>query len=315
MSVFLPLEHAVLSRVVARPRAHGGLRALQPRGLAGRGGRLARGGAARAGVAARGASAPRARCRRCSCSTRCSAVATALVYRGLPRALEPDARKPPAPLTRIEGTRLHARRALQPRRVRRRLRRAVDGRAVALPAPRPVAGRRRARSSSGPSVLSAVSFLVAVRIAERIGLVNTMVFTHIPANLCLIAIPFVDSLAVVIALLLVRSAPLADGRADAQLLRDGDRAARGAAGGGEHHLGAAQPRLGGEPLHRGLAARRLALRLAARRRGRDQDRLRPGAPRDVPQGPAARGGLVAFLDEHGADDEAGDAEGDVRRAT
>ena len=55
-------------------------------------------------------------------------------------------------------------------------------------------------------ILSAVSFLVAVRIAKRIGLVNTMVFTHLPANLCLVAIPFVGDLTVVVALLLVRSA-------------------------------------------------------------------------------------------------------------
>jgi MFS family permease len=54
------------------------------------------------------------------------------------------------------------------------------------------------------SVLSAVSFLIAVRVAERVGLVNTMVFTHLPANACLLAIPFVDSLGVVAALLLVR---------------------------------------------------------------------------------------------------------------
>ena len=39
-------------------------------------------------------------------------------------------------------------------------------------------------------VMSAVSYLVAVRIAKSIGLVNTMVFTHLPANLCLVAIPF-----------------------------------------------------------------------------------------------------------------------------
>jgi len=45
-----------------------------------------------------------------------------------------------------------------------------------------------------------------VRIAERIGLVNTMVFTHIPANLCLVAVPFVDSLGIVMALLFIRSA-------------------------------------------------------------------------------------------------------------
>ena len=55
-------------------------------------------------------------------------------------------------------------------------------------------------------VLSALSYLVAVRIASRIGLVNTMVFTHIPANVCLVLVPFMPSLAPVIVLLLVRSA-------------------------------------------------------------------------------------------------------------
>ena len=55
-------------------------------------------------------------------------------------------------------------------------------------------------------VFSAFSYLVAVRIAKRIGLVNTMVFTHLPANLMLVAIPFVPQLGWVIALLLARSA-------------------------------------------------------------------------------------------------------------
>jgi MFS family permease len=55
-------------------------------------------------------------------------------------------------------------------------------------------------------VLTALSYLVAVRIANRIGLVNTMVFTHIPSSLCLIAIPFMSELHYVIALLFVRSA-------------------------------------------------------------------------------------------------------------
>jgi MFS family permease len=45
----------------------------------------------------------------------------------------------------------------------------------------------------------------AVPLANRIGLVRTMVFTHLPSNLCLVAIPFVPSLSVVIALLIVRS--------------------------------------------------------------------------------------------------------------
>jgi MFS family permease len=55
-------------------------------------------------------------------------------------------------------------------------------------------------------VLSALSYLVAVRIAGRIGLVNTMVFTHIPSSLCVMLVPFVPQLGVVLALLLVRAA-------------------------------------------------------------------------------------------------------------
>jgi len=56
------------------------------------------------------------------------------------------------------------------------------------------------------SILNAFSYLVAVRIAKRVGLVNTMVFTHIPSNLCLIIAAFVPSLPVVLAFLLIRAA-------------------------------------------------------------------------------------------------------------
>ena len=55
------------------------------------------------------------------------------------------------------------------------------------------------------NLLTAASYLAAVPIARRFGLVNTMVFTHLPSNLCLIAMPFVPSLSAVIALLMVRS--------------------------------------------------------------------------------------------------------------
>jgi MFS family permease len=55
-------------------------------------------------------------------------------------------------------------------------------------------------------VLSALSFLAAVRIAGRIGLVNTMVFTHLPANLCLVLVPFMPDLGWALALLFVRAA-------------------------------------------------------------------------------------------------------------
>src|SRR6201997_157886 len=55
-------------------------------------------------------------------------------------------------------------------------------------------------------VCSAISYLVAVPIAERIGLIKTMVFTHLPSNVLLILIPFAPNLATAIALLLARSA-------------------------------------------------------------------------------------------------------------
>ncbi|WP_421934739.1 MFS transporter [Phenylobacterium sp.] len=54
-------------------------------------------------------------------------------------------------------------------------------------------------------VLTAFSQLASGRLAQKIGLVNTMVFTHIPANLCLMLVAFAPSLPVAMALLLVRS--------------------------------------------------------------------------------------------------------------
>ncbi len=54
-------------------------------------------------------------------------------------------------------------------------------------------------------IFSALSYLAAIRIARRFGLVNTMVFTHLPANILLILIPFMPTLGWAIALLLARS--------------------------------------------------------------------------------------------------------------
>jgi MFS family permease len=56
------------------------------------------------------------------------------------------------------------------------------------------------------SVLGAFSFPVAAWLSGRIGLVNTMVFTHVPSSICLIAAAFAPNLAAALALLLVRSA-------------------------------------------------------------------------------------------------------------
>jgi MFS family permease len=55
-------------------------------------------------------------------------------------------------------------------------------------------------------VLSAGSYLVASRLSQRIGLVKTMVFTHLPSNLLLVLVPFMPNLPLAIALLLARSA-------------------------------------------------------------------------------------------------------------
>jgi predicted MFS family arabinose efflux permease len=55
-------------------------------------------------------------------------------------------------------------------------------------------------------ILQALSFQAAVRLAGRFGLLRTMVFTHLPSNLFLIAVAFAPNLAGAIALLLARYA-------------------------------------------------------------------------------------------------------------
>jgi len=55
-------------------------------------------------------------------------------------------------------------------------------------------------------LLQAASFQIAVRLAQRIGLLNTMVFTHLPSNLLLALIPFAPSERAAIALVFGRFA-------------------------------------------------------------------------------------------------------------
>jgi MFS family permease len=54
-------------------------------------------------------------------------------------------------------------------------------------------------------LLQSVSFQAATRLAARFGLVNTMVFTHLPSNILLAAIPFAPTEAAAFALLLARA--------------------------------------------------------------------------------------------------------------
>lgn len=53
-------------------------------------------------------------------------------------------------------------------------------------------------------ILSAFSFIIAAKIADKIGLVNTMVFSHIPSNILIILVAFAPSLPIAIILYLAR---------------------------------------------------------------------------------------------------------------
>jgi MFS family permease len=55
-------------------------------------------------------------------------------------------------------------------------------------------------------VMTAFSFMAAARIADRIGLINTMVFTHLPSNILIIAVAFAPTLPIAAILYFVRMA-------------------------------------------------------------------------------------------------------------
>jgi MFS family permease len=56
----------------------------------------------------------------------------------------------------------------------------------------------------GANILAGVSALAAARIAKRFGLLNTMVFTHLPSNVLLLLVPFMPTLGLAITVLLLR---------------------------------------------------------------------------------------------------------------
>jgi len=57
---------------------------------------------------------------------------------------------------------------------------------------------------SAANVITALSYIAAAKIADRIGLVNTMVFTHLPSNILLILVAFAPSLQIAVILYLIR---------------------------------------------------------------------------------------------------------------
>ncbi len=54
------------------------------------------------------------------------------------------------------------------------------------------------------NILAGISALSAAHIAARVGLINTMVFTHIPSNLLLMLVPLMPNLPLAITVLLLR---------------------------------------------------------------------------------------------------------------
>ncbi len=56
----------------------------------------------------------------------------------------------------------------------------------------------------GTNMLAALSFLAAPAIARRIGLLNTMVFTHLPSNFLLLLVPLMPNVELAVAVLLAR---------------------------------------------------------------------------------------------------------------
>src|SRR6185369_5321497 len=56
----------------------------------------------------------------------------------------------------------------------------------------------------GANILAGISALLAVPMAKKFGLINTMVFTHIPSNVLLILVPLMPNLPLAILVLLAR---------------------------------------------------------------------------------------------------------------
>lgn len=56
----------------------------------------------------------------------------------------------------------------------------------------------------GANILAGISALLAIRLANKFGLINTMVFTHIPSNILLMLVPLMPTLPLAISVLLLR---------------------------------------------------------------------------------------------------------------
>ncbi len=204
VSLFLPLEHAVMSRVVdAKNRTATFARYSMVGSLVAAFGSLAAGLPAMLTDSGRFSSIGAMQAMFVFYSL--LAVLAALVYRGLPRAIGPESHAPAEPLGKSKKVvyTLAALFSLD----------AFGGGFVVQSMVALWLYQRFELSLATTGViffwtglLSSLSYLAAVRIADRIGLVNTMVFTHLPANGFLIAAAFMPTAGTAIACLLARMA-------------------------------------------------------------------------------------------------------------
>ncbi len=142
----------------------------------------------------------------------------------------------------------------------------------------------------GANLLAGISALLAAPLAARIGLINTMVFTHLPSNVLLILVPLMPTLPLAIAVLLLRfsisqmDVPTRQSYTMAVVDPDERSAAAGVTGIARSVGAAVSPSIAAP-----LRGRGRSRRPAVRHRRRPQDRLRPAALPELP-GPAAAGG-------------------------
>jgi MFS family permease len=79
----------------------------------------------------------------------------------------------------------------------------------------------------GANIFAGISALLAARLASRFGLVNTMVFTHLPSNALLILVPLMPTLSLAVLVLFLRFSVTKWMFAHATVIHDGGRSSRG----------------------------------------------------------------------------------------
>ena len=201
---FLSIEQAAISQEVSGRRAHAGLRLLPADRLALERARRALGWMARACSSRATATASSTRFVRCSSSTRRSASSWPRCFSASPRSVEPQR---------------HARTRVGLHRSRRAVTTlaalfAVDSFGSGLAVQTLLAYWLHRRFGADVGLLGSIFFatnvvagfssLLGAPIAKRFGLVNTMVWTHVPGNMLLIAFPFMPTLELSVAALLGR---------------------------------------------------------------------------------------------------------------